>query len=613
MDSNPLQWATSSNVGDPARCVEMSPLIRAFLFVLLRRPSAGLDVVRWWIAGRRVRARGRLIDAASRLPGSDRLWRGLYQPERIGARSRAELARETPDLPLVALHLHLASAHDASLLGKVAASLTKQFFTKWEAFVTAAEGVTPDRVADPRINVLSGTWATPTVALAHALQVTNASYLVPLRANCTLTPGALLAYARAIGTLASGEEALFYADQDERTASGQRCNPWLKPEWDEDLFLAQDYVSAACAVPTSTACAVLENAARCPATLYDVIAELLLSAKPIPVRHVRYIATTTPADTWREASRERLEDVRRIAADRFGARVEPGPFGTLVLHRPLPTPEPLVSVIVPTRDRLDLLVPCVEGVLNATDYDNLELIVADNDSVEPETRAFLDQMATDPRVTIVRWPHPYNYAAINNFAVTQARGQYICLLNNDTEVIDPAWLRMLMTHAARRDAGAVGARLLYPDRTIQHAGVVIGMGGAAGHAHRGLIDGEPGYFAQAYVARGATAVTAACLVVARSKFDAVAGLDEADLAIAYNDVDLCLKLRAAGWRNLYVPQAVLIHHESKSRGLDLAPENAARYGRELATLQQRWGTQEFVDPTHHPALDRASEVYRVKI
>jgi GT2 family glycosyltransferase len=193
--------------------------------------------------------------------------------------------------------------------------------------------------------------------------------------------------------------------------------------------------------------------------------------------------------------------------------------------------------------------------------------------------------------------------------VAAARGDYLCLLNNDTEVIAPEWLDEMMRQACRPQVGAVGAKLHYPDGSIQHAGVVIGMGNAAGHAHRLLRDEEPGYFAQAHIAREATAVTAACLVVEKRKFVAVGGLDEEHLAIAYNDVDLCLKLREAGWTNMYVPTARLYHHESVSRGDDFSPEHNARYRAELRVLQERWRTDVRTDPLHHPMLDRSTDQY----
>ena len=170
-----------------------------------------------------------------------------------------------------------------------------------------------------------------------------------------------------------------------------------------------------------------------------------------------------------------------------------------------------------------------------------------------------------------------------------------------------------MRYAVRPDVGAVGAKLLYDDLTIQHAGVVIGIGDAAGHAHRFVRESEPGYFKQPHVAQFVSAVTAACLVVAKEMFETVGGLDEQNLPVAFNDVDLCLKLQEAGWRNVYVPHAVLLHHESKSRGSDLSVANRDRFRRELGVLQERWGTRGYDDPLHNPNLDRSSETYVFRI
>jgi GT2 family glycosyltransferase len=278
---------------------------------------------------------------------------------------------------------------------------------------------------------------------------------------------------------------------------------------------------------------------------------------------------------------------------------------------PLPENDPLVSIVIPTRDKVELLRACVESILAHTAYRNFEIIIVDNRSIEAETAVYLAQIASNDRITILTHDEEYNYSAINNRAVAVCGGEFICLLNNDTEIISEGWLGTLLRHASCEHVGAVGAKLLYGDGSIQHAGVVMGLGGAAGHAHRGLPNDQPGYFGQPHVARGASAVTAACLLVGRAKFNAIGGLDEHNLMIAFNDVDMCLKLNMAGWRTIYAPQATLFHHESRSRGQDLAPEHIDRYMRELAVLQGRWRTQEFVDPMHHPGLDRTGEQYQL--
>jgi len=241
----------------------------------------------------------------------------------------------------------------------------------------------------------------------------------------------------------------------------------------------------------------------------------------------------------------------------------------------------------------------------------MELIIIDNRSSDPRTLSFLAELQRHPLARVIAYPDHYNFSALNNLAAQQARGPLLCLLNNDTEVLDPQWLKEMVRYSVRPEIGAVGAKLLYADGTIQHAGVAIGIGGAAGHSHRNLPNSEPGYFRQAHVAQYVSAVTAACLVVEKRKYHEVGGLDETNLQVAFNDVDFCLKLQARGYRNIYVPHAVLLHHESKSRGSDAAPQNIARYTKELQTLQQRWNTEGYSDPVHNPNLDRSSERFIV--
>jgi len=214
---------------------------------------------------------------------------------------------------------------------------------------------------------------------------------------------------------------------------------------------------------------------------------------------------------------------------------------------------------------------------------------------------------------VLRHDAPFNFAELNNLAVREARGEYLCLLNDDTEAIDPGWLGELVRQAARSEVGAVGAKLVYPDGSIQHAGVTLGIAGTAGHAHRFQRPGDPGYFHRADVAHCVSAVTAACLVVSRGKYVAVGGMDEAAFPVAFNDVDLCLKLEQAGWHNLYQPAAVLVHHESKSRRRAADPARAAAFRLERTALEERWRVADRIDPLHHPRLDRNSERYLLRI
>ena len=258
------------------------------------------------------------------------------------------------------------------------------------------------------------------------------------------------------------------------------------------------------------------------------------------------------------------------------------------VRHPLKQPFPLVSIVIPTRDRPDLLGPCVRSVMEKTTYANWELLIADNDSSAPDALALLEQLSTVPAIRVLRAPGPFNYSRINNCAARVANGQVLVLLNNDTEVITPDWLDELVSHAMREGIGAVGAKLLYPDNSVQHGGVVLGLGGIAGHAHRFLPHDAPGYMNLAVSTQNIAAVTGACLAVRREHFEAVGGLDES-LAVAFNDIDFCLRLRQTGLRNVFTPWAQLYHHESVSRGLDDTDEKRQVYQQERIFMQERWG------------------------
>ena len=261
-----------------------------------------------------------------------------------------------------------------------------------------------------------------------------------------------------------------------------------------------------------------------------------------------------------------------------------------------------MSVIVPTRDNANLLENCTRGLLTNTNYINLEIVVVDNGSKDPATLELLNSLDNDSRVRVLRYDHAFNYSAINNFAVNNVNSEFICLLNDDIEVIDDNWLQQMVALAVREQVGAVGARLLYADNTVQHGGIMLGVMGVANHLHKDLPVESPGYFGRLQLAQELSAVTAACLVVKRSTYQEVGGLNEDQLAVAFNDVDFCLRLREAGYRNLWTPRATLYHLESASRGSDLAPEKATRFAKEVAYMKQRWADELLNDPFYNKNL-----------
>lgn len=248
---------------------------------------------------------------------------------------------------------------------------------------------------------------------------------------------------------------------------------------------------------------------------------------------------------------------------------------------------PMISILIPNKDHITDLLKCIQSIEAKSTYDNYEILVIENNSTMPETFACYRELKKDERIRILPYQGEFNYSAINNFAAGQANGEYFLLLNNDTEVISPDWMEELLMYAQRPDVGAVGAMLYYPDDTVQHAGVVIGIGGFAGHVHVGFPKGNGGYMSRMAYAGNVSAVTAACMMVSKKIYEEVGGLSE-DFRVAFNDVDFCLKIREKGYLVVFNPYAELYHYESKSRGYETTPEKKARFDREVAHFKERW-------------------------
>jgi GT2 family glycosyltransferase len=304
------------------------------------------------------------------------------------------------------------------------------------------------------------------------------------------------------------------------------------------------------------------------------------------------------------------EHVARTGLDAEVCEIPNVPFYRLK-HR-VAAPAPLVSLIIPTRDKADLLRTCLDSIREKTTYRNYEILVVDNNSEEEETLAYFEELTRDARVRVVPYPHPFNYSGINNAAVRLAHGSIVGLVNNDIEVISPDWLTEMVSWAQQPAIGCVGAKLLYPDDTVQHAGVILGIGGVANHAHRLKHRNDPSYFGRAVVAQTLSAVTAACLLVRKNVYAEVRGLDSERLKVAFNDVDFCLKVRCAGYRNVWTPFAELYHHESKSRGLEDTPEKLARFRGEVHTMIERWSLALEHDPYYSEHLTRGHEDFSLR-
>lgn len=574
------------------------------------RPGLALAALYWHLTRRRVRARNWLHRVLADAPFAYQVWCESLDRAQPNAAEVARITARWPAVPTVCVAIVCPDGAAPDWCARALASVRGQTYGAIRAIIAGPAMFDPGSGDAILVQCLPGqAGAGAAQLLAAAIAENDCDYLVPLLPGTVLAAGALFQLVEALRAVPGATMA--YGDHDLLNDRGERRDAWLKPVWNDDLALAQDFFSPA-ALLDSAAARGWEPSARDAPPVYDLVIDRFLpgpgAVRPVHCPHIVAHCRAHPDPAATQQARAAVVR-RKLAA--AGVTVHPGRDGLINLDWPLPHVPPLVSIIVPTRDKVELLRPCIESVIGLTDYPAYEIVVVDNRSSDPATLAYLAQIAQDPRIVVVPHDRDYNYAEINNAAAARARGEYVCLLNNDTEVIEPGWLTLMMRQAVRPGVGAVGAKLLYADRSIQHAGVVIGMGGAAGHAHRHQPDSEPGYFLQAHVQRRALAVTAACLVVARDKFERVGGLDQATFAIAYNDVDLCLKLDAAGLVNIYEPRAMLFHHESKSRGSDFDSTQMPRYLGELAALQSRWDTRDRVDPLHHPALDRTIEQYRI--
>ena len=418
---------------------------------------------------------------------------------------------------------------------------------------------------------------------------------------------------------------LIYSDEDKIDERGRRSQPHFKTAWNAELMLGQNMVNHL-AVYRRTLIHELGGVREGfeGAQDHDLVLRAAERIGPARIRHIPWVLyhwrwrgrQGSFSRRWAQMCADAAQRAVAQHLDRTGqtgaiASPQTGAAHWLRVCRQVPDPKPLVSIIVPTRDRIDLFERCAEGVLHGTDYPALEFLVVDNGSMEPETLTLFETLKADPRVRILPAPGPFNFSALMNRAVAEAKGEIILLLNNDISMIGADWLCEMVGHAIRPNVGVVGARLLYPDGTVQHAGVALGIGGVAGHLHVGAPGTYAGYQGHLKLARNVSAVTAACLAMRRSVYLEVGGMDAERLTVAFNDVDLCLKVRAAGYDIVWTPFAELHHHESASRGLDLAPAAAARFQAEIATMRERWARELDNDPFYGPMFDKRFSNYRI--
>lgn len=504
------------------------------------------------------------------------------------------------------------------ILRKAVDSVKKQLYGIWELCIADDASTDPAirkeleeyKKNDPRIKVTyRETNGHISEASNSALQLVQGEYVALMDHDDELTEDALY---RVVNELnANWDLDIIYSDEDKIDMEGERHDPNFKPDWNPDYFLGTNYVCHLTVIRAS----LLEKVKGFRkgfegAQDYDLLLRCYRETSPEKIQHIpcvlyhwRMMENSTATSIG--AKPYAIENGRRALEEYLQSIGQQGKVSLVAectmyrIQYPLPKTKPLVSIIIPTKDKRALLEKCITSIIEKTDYPNYEILIVNNQSSSKTCLQYLESLKKNKTARIIEYDHPFNFSALNNYAAGKAKGELLCFLNNDTEVISPDWLTEMASHAARPEIGAVGAKLLYGNGTIQHAGVVTGMGGIAGHPFKFAPGTSPGIAGRLWLTQNFTCVTAACLVIRREVFEKVKGFVE-ELKVTFNDVDFCLRVQKAGYRNLWTPHAVLYHHESKSRGKDDTNPKKARFKSEVEYLRKHWGEELLKDPYYNP-------------
>ena len=519
---------------------------------------------------------------------------------------------------------------DPEFLRQAIASVQAQVYPNWELCLAddlskpyVREILKEYQQQDSRIKVvLRATNGHISRASNSALELATGEYIALLDHDDLLAPHALSSVVELLNRHPQAD--FIYSDEDKVNAQNIHCDPYFKPDWCPDTFLSRMYTCHLGVYRRS----LVEEVGNFRTGFegsqdYDLVLRVTEKTEEIyhisdVLYHWRIHSQSTAA--FADAKTYAFDAGQKAIAEALTRRQEPGQvipkpqFPGVYTVRYQIEEYKLVSIIIPTKDLADTLDTCLKSIFNQTTYPNFEVVVIDNGSTEAETaRCLSDWQSQEPeRFSVYAYDIPFNYSQINNYAVSKASGDYLLFLNNDTEVISADWIEAMVEQAQRESIGAVGGLLLYPDDTIQHAGVILGLFDLAGHGHQNFEASEPGYISQIVSTNNYSAVTAACLMCRRDVFEEVGGF-ETKLAIAFNDIDFCLKLIEHGYRNIYLPHVVLYHYESKSRGYEDNAEKQARFAKEVVYMQQKWQQICDRDPCYNPNLTRNHVDYRLNI
>ncbi len=463
--------------------------------------------------------------------------------------------------------------------------------------------------------------------LQEVLRYSGNQHLLLLRSGESLGPDALTWFARAF---AQTPARILYADSDRIDESGAHREPEFRPDFNPDLLLSTPYIGSVCLdrdLLESLAAEMTDEPEG--VWQYDLLLRAAERIEPHVWLHIARVLThRVRPDTdalGDEQALARALSVLRAHIERSRIQGEAAIDEALYLANPqiprlprtfaarirwpVPEPAPKVSIVVPTRDGQELVRTCIESILERTKYPDYEILLVDHESTDPAALQYFDSLDRQLQVRVLHYTGAFNWSAINNLAASRASGEVLCFLNNDTEVLVPDWLEELVGHACRPGIGAVGAKLLYRDGTLQHGGIILGVHGIAEHPFTGLPADKSGYMMRAGLVQNLSAVTGACLVCRRAVFDSVGGFDVVNLGVAFNDVDFCLRLGEAGYRNVWTPYARLYHEGSKTRGRDGSADKRSRLDKEMDYMRKRWPRQLRRDPYYNPAFERHDHPY----
>jgi GT2 family glycosyltransferase len=456
-----------------------------------------------------------------------------------------------------------------------------------------------------------------------AAGMAEGDFLVLLDHDDLLRPHSLLRNAQKIDEDKSLQ--LIYSDEDKLDEEGARFDHYFKPDWNPDLFLSQNYLCHLICISREA----FERAGGFKSGVegsqdWDLLLRVTEQIKDDEIGHIAEILyhwratekSTAKAlkakDYVLNSSLQVANEALKRRKEKAVAEISDPKNGYLRIKYFTPENPPLVSIIIPTKDRLDLIARCMESILEKTSYGNYEILVLDHASSDPSVLEYFKRLISHDKVRFLKVSGEFNYSKINNSGAQQAKGEILLFLNNDIEVVDGEWLNEMVSQTIRPEIGCVGAKLLYPNKKVQHGGVIMGLGGVAGHSHKHFDVDDPGYKHRLQLVQNYSAVTAACLSVRKSVFEEVGGFNEKNLKVAFNDVDLCLKVKQSGYRNLWTPYSVLIHHESASRGRDDSPEKITRFHREILYLRTKWLKIMEEDPSYNANLTLKRENFGLR-